>query len=624
MCGIAGIVASDANRYQAALERMVAALSHRGPDGDGRHLFDACALGHRRLTIVDLATGDQPMLTPDGQVAITFNGEIYGFREIRRKLDYEFHTTSDTEVILALYRQHGRDLLRHLPGMFAFALWDERELSLLAARDRFGEKPFFYAWGENGEFLFASEIKSLLAAGLFRPKLDKESLAHYLRHLYVHPHRTIYSNVFALPPAHQLYLKHGRISVEPYWQLPATREPLSEQEAEAEFKRLFERAVEQQLVADVPVGAFLSGGVDSSSVVAAASRFHPRIQTFSFGFRDSPNNELPYAREIAELYDTGHIELEDQCIDIADLLREMARIYDEPFADSSNIPTYLISQAARRYSKVVLTGDGGDELLAGYDYWYRPLWHIEHNAALAAHAPGSNGGGGAPSLMRLAGRVASRFGLKNGGGEARRHDDNNGAPSNERLQRVARAHLDHNIFFNPAEVQQLGLQDYSAPRTLDAGGTFDGTVNDALRMDLLDYMPGDILVKTDRASMAHGLELRAPFLDVELASFCISLPSRLKITEREDKWILRRCYGEAWTEAVRTRRKAGFGAPVEQWLKRASVRALKEKILHNPRHSLFQLIPFDASRAVATGDNYQTWILLTLGLWLEHGGEESL
>ncbi len=384
MCGIAGIVAPEADRYRPALEHMVAALRHRGPDGSGTHVFPGCTLGHTRLSIVDLTTGDQPMLAADGTLAITFNGEIYGFREIKQRLrDYQFHTTSDTEVILALYQTYGENYLQYLPGMFAFAIWDERQQALFAARDRFGEKPFYYAWGSGGEFLFASEIKSLTASGLLQPKISRESLVHYLRYLYVHPHRTIYSNVFVLPPAHGLRLKGTQLSVERYWQLPATTEVLSEQDAIAEFRRLFERAVERQLIADVPVGSFLSGGLDSSSVVAVASRNYPGLKTFSFGFRDSIN-ELPFARQIADLYDTDHVELEDQQTDIAELLIEMARVYDEPFADSSNIPTYLISQAARCYGKVVITGDGGDELLAGYDFWYRAIWEMERSKAYPA------------------------------------------------------------------------------------------------------------------------------------------------------------------------------------------------------------------------------------------------
>jgi asparagine synthase (glutamine-hydrolysing) len=611
MCGIVGIVSPDAKRHTAALARMTAALRHRGPDGSGAHFFPNCALGHTRLTIVDLLTGDQPMLSRDQQVAITFNGEIYGYREIKAKFkDHQFLTTSDTEVILLLYQRYGADMLRHLPGMFSFAIWDEQQQSFFAARDRFGEKPFYYAWGPNGELLFASEIKSLLASGLLKPKLDHAALTHYLRHLYVHPHQTIYRNISVLPPANSLLLRNGQLRVERYWELPPTKEPISENEAVHEFSRLLERAVDRQLVADVPVGTFLSGGLDSSSVVAAASRTHSRLRTFSFGFPDGIN-ELPYAREIADLYNTEHTELEDRDIDLVPLLKEMARVYDEPFADSSNIPMYLISRAARPHVKVVLTGDGGDELLAGYENWYRPLWKIEQTISSTARSL---------RMLRFGNKVLSQFRLQAPEGLARAVLS---ASLKRHRQTITRAHLAQNLYFGDDELARLGITANGKSNGNEAPG-LTGGVDCALRMDLTDYMPGDILVKTDRASMAHGLELRAPFLDVDFASFCISLPSRLKLTDKEDKWILRHCYSQAWTESVRNRRKCGFGAPVGRWLERKEVADLKDKILNNSHHSLFSLVSFKASRPFVESNSYQTWSLLTLGIWLEELGEESL
>jgi asparagine synthase (glutamine-hydrolysing) len=612
MCGIAGIVAPNCEGYKPAVDRMVAALNHRGPDGADAYFFTECALGHARLSIIDLKTGDQPMFSADRRVALTFNGEVYGYRELKKTLhDYPFATTSDTEVVIALYERDQTDMLPHLPGMFAFALWDDRTRTFFAGRDRFGEKPFYYAWGPKGEFVFASEIKALIASGLFQPKLNRKSVTHYLRHLYVHPHETIYSNVFVLPPAHQLILRDGRLTVERYWQLPKTKEVVSVEDAIDEFQQLFERAVENQLIADVPVGAFLSGGLDSSSVVAAASRKRARLRTLSFGFGDSIN-ELPHAREIAQLYETDHIELEDRHEDIAQLMVEMARVYDEPFADSSNIPTYLISREARRFCKVVLTGDGGDELLGGYDFWYRPLRNMQSTNPKITRVAG---------LMRYAARISSRTAVLRG---AELQQKAQGAEMWKQFSSITHAHRMQNTYFTDAELRELDAyvsSNGSQPNDADA---LLETVDTAMRMDLQDYMPGDILVKTDRASMAHGLELRAPFLDVDFASFCISLPERLKITDQQDKWILRQCYGRFWTEAIREKRKQGFGAPVEDWLKLPGVAELKRKVLDNPQHSLFSVIPFKASRTYAAQHNYQTWILLTLGLWLEQGGEKSL
>jgi asparagine synthase (glutamine-hydrolysing) len=386
MCGIAGIVADSPRGYEDRVWEMVNCLGHRGPDGSGVHIFDNCILGHTRLTIVDLETGSQPMLCALTDVGVTFNGEVYGYKTIRAAIpDYPFRTKSDTEVLLALYHHHGRSLPEKLPGMFSFAIWDNRMRELFCARDRFGEKPFYYAQGARGEFLFASEIKALLASGLVTPVLDEEAVAHYMKYLYVHPHRSIYRNIHALPPAHYLRYAEGKIQVERYWTLPDTDSKIELPEAADQFRMLFEQAVSRQLVADVPVGAFLSGGLDSSTVVAVASRFCPKLHTYSFAFEDSVS-ELPFAREVAARYRTEHVELADDTVDIAELLVAMQQVYDEPFADSSNIPTYMISRLAREHTKVILTGDGGDELLAGYP-WYRPLlesWKDAGNAGRTA------------------------------------------------------------------------------------------------------------------------------------------------------------------------------------------------------------------------------------------------
>jgi asparagine synthase (glutamine-hydrolysing) len=612
MCGIAGIVTPDALAYRSALDRMVGKLTHRGPDGCGAHLFSNCALGHTRLSIVDLKSGDQPMLAGDGRTAITFNGEIFGYREIKNNLpDYEFRTTSDTEVMLALYARYAEGMLRHLPGQFAFALWDERNQTLFAARDRFGEKPFYYAWGSRGEFVFASEIKSILASGLIKPKLNRAALRHYLQYLYIHPLETIYSNVFTLPPAHYLTVKNGKATVEKYWDLPKPSGAISEPDAIAEFKRLFEQSIERQLIADVPVAAFLSGGLDSSSVVAVASQKYAGLRTFSFGFRDSID-ERPFARQIAEKYGTNHLELKDDGRDISDLMWEMARVYDEPFADSSNIPTYLISQAASRYGKVVITGDGGDELLAGYSGWYRPLWEMER----AGRYPET-----AVALARWVAGISSRFTLPIPGPLA---TTAHAGDLRNQYSSITEAYAEIKKVFGDHELQGLGINGNRNYEVLQTKSDLKGSVDDAFRMDLSWYLPGDILVKTDRASMAHGLELRAPFLDVDLASFCISLPSSMKIRGSEDKWILRRAYETAWTDEIRKRGKCGFGAPVDKWLRQAQVADLKNRLLNNPGHALFSLIGFAASRAIVVADDYRTWTLLVLGLWLETGGKESL
>jgi asparagine synthase (glutamine-hydrolysing) len=353
MCGISGIVGKKSEQYSNAMHAMAQALHHRGPDGSAVYFFENCALGHNRLSIVDLATGEQPMITPDKNRGIVFNGEIYGYKEIKEALQKEFHfkTASDTEVILALYQKYGEKLPEHLPGMFAFAIWDDEKQKLFCARDRFGEKPFYYAWGEGGEFIFASEIKAILATGLVKPVIDRGSLVHYLRHLYVEPGKSIYKNIFVLPPAHYLIAHNGDVVVGRYWQLPVVDEKIGVDEAVDKFKILLKQAVERQLVADVPVGAFLSGGLDSTTIVSLASGLKQGISTYSFGFGDSIN-ELPFAREAAAKYKTTHLELQAGAFDLAELFVEMQNIYDEPFADSSNIPTYLIAKLAREHTNI--------------------------------------------------------------------------------------------------------------------------------------------------------------------------------------------------------------------------------------------------------------------------------
>lgn len=603
MCGIAGIVAPAAERFGVALRQMTDSLSHRGPDGEGHYYFPGCALGHRRLSIVDLGTGAQPMLAADAPLGVTFNGEIYGYREIRAGFpDYPFRTISDTEVILALYERHGRDFLQYLPGMFAFAIWDERRQELVCARDRFGEKPFYYAFGPDGEFLFASEIKALLASGLIRPVVDRQSVAHYLQYLYVPPGRTIYRNVFTLPPAHRLNYQAGKLTVERYWHLPLPQPRMDAIEAVGEFRRLLNAAVARQLVADVPIGTFLSGGLDSSTIVAVAAKHQARLKTFAFGFGAS-TSELPFARSVAQRYATDHTELTDSGSDIADLLVAMQDVYDEPFADSSNIPTYLIAKLARQHVAVVLTGDGGDELFGGYTSWYRPLLQMSQ-----VNQPQTT----VAALLRMVGILARRSGfpLPSEWGHAIQ-----GRYLASRFTSITAAHCEQQTVFHRNELAELGFVTADAAPLKIIGPK--GTVDDAMRLDLEGYLPGDILVKIDRASMANSLELRAPFLDNDFASFCISLPWQLKITSKEDKSILRKAYAAAWPVELHQRGKQGFGAPVGEWLDLPRMREIKAVYLENPCSPLYSIIPFTSSQPFVRQNSYRTWALLVLALWLD-------
>jgi len=565
------------------------------------------------------------MLTVDKKIGVVFNGEIYGYKKIKEDLkDYPFRTTSDTELLLALYKKHGsKNMLDKLPGMFAFAIWDNEAQELFAARDRFGEKPFFYAEGKNGEFVFASEIKAILASGLVDPILDTGSVAHYLKHLYVNPYKTIYSNIHTLPPAHALTVKHGNISIWRYWQMPETNEKITLEEATEKFGKLFKNAVESQLVADVPVGAFLSGGLDSSTVVAIASDYQQKLKTFSFRFREG-NDELPYAREIAERYKTDHTELFDDENDIGELLLKMDDVYDEPFADSSNIATYIISRLARKHVTVVLTGDGGDELMGGYGSWYKPFVY----AAGGKMSLSSKTEAMIPHLMKALHKAHVPYRNQLG-------DVFAGAKLRKNFPDVFSAHEAQNTYFSDEELMKLFVKkdkgtstDTSSctSNTPDASSRNEtykphwnskNTLDDVMRMDIDNYMPGDILVKIDRAAMANSLELRAPFLDVDFASFCISLPFRLKIDKKKDKIILRKAFSSHLTHSILNRHKQGFGAPVTKWLKLPSVKKIKEEYLADRSKKIFSLLSYDAVHEKINDDTYQTWVLLVLAIWME-------
>ena len=310
MCGIAGIITPNARNYTEEIQKMTRAIAHRGPDAEHHEFSENAALGHRRLSIVDLSeTGKQPMFSNTRKECIVFNGEIYGYQNIKKDFaNYPYRGSSDTEIILAMYQKKGKGLLRELPGMFAFAIWDEEKQQLFCVRDRFGEKPFYYAFGKNGEFIFASEIKAILASGLIAPKINNEALFHFLQYGYVSTYQSIYSNIFTLPPAHSLTYSNGNISVERYYEIPKNNLEISLSDAKEEFTSLLKNAVQKQLVADVEVGSFLSGGLDSSTIVAMVNEFKPKQTTISFGY-SGEDSELKFADEIAMKYKTNHIEI---------------------------------------------------------------------------------------------------------------------------------------------------------------------------------------------------------------------------------------------------------------------------------------------------------------------------
>ncbi|MBD8084319.1 asparagine synthase (glutamine-hydrolyzing) [Chryseobacterium caseinilyticum] len=593
MCGIAGIITSNARNYHVEIKKMTDAIAHRGPDSADHEFYENAALGHRRLSIIDLSeNGKQPMFSNNRNECIVLNGEIYGYQNIKNHYsDYPYRGESDTEVILAMYQRRKEKLINDLPGMFAFAIWDEEKQELFCARDRFGEKPFYYAAGKNGEFIFASEIKAILASGLIQPVINQEALSHYLQYGYVNTYQSIYENIQTLPPAHQLIYNNGKISVSRYYSLPFKDRTVSLSDAKEEFVYLLRNAVQKQLIADVEVGSFLSGGLDSSSIVALVNEFLPHQTTLSFGY-DHEDSELRYAKEIAEKYKTKHIEIHEKKKDLATSLLNITPYFDEPFADRSFLAHYEICRNARKNLTVVLSGDAGDELFGGYNF-YRT------ENALKNHFSYNN--------------IMAKFGMKF-------------YRNFKQISFISQKNLEHdNILqfhqndvrntFSLAERKSLGVavnfqQNYSFTPDSDS-------LNDIMRVDLEKYVPGNMMVKSDRMAMANSLEVRTPFLDVDFAEFCIQLPEQLKLDTENDKIILRESMNSYWTESIKNRKKQGFGMHVEDWFQEDNLMRLSDDLLKNKNHRVFDYIDFDATQKFLD-KGQKHWNLLQLALWADN------
>lgn len=590
MCGIAGIITNNARNYQEEIQKMTDAMAHRGPDSSHYEFYENAALGHRRLSIIDLSeNGKQPMFSNTKNECIVLNGEIYGYQAIKNQYqEYPYHGSSDTEVILAMYQRKKEKLIHDLPGMFAFAIWDNGKQELFCARDRFGEKPFFYAIGKNNEFIFASEIKAILASGLIQPQVNNDALSHYLQYGYVNTYQSIYKNVHTLPPAHQLIWENGKVTISRYYSLPAKDRSISLSEAKEEFIYLLKNAVKKQLIADVEVGSFLSGGLDSSSIVALVSEFSPRQTTLSFGY-DHEASELKYAKEIAEKYNTNHIEIHEKKKDLATSLLHVTPFLDEPFADRSFLPHFEICKSARENLKVVLSGDVGDELFGGYNF-YRTENQLRN------HFSYNN--------------IAAKFGLKL-------------YQNLKQISFISQKNIEHpNILdfhqnsvrnsFNKEERNLLGISEsFHQPYSFTPN---PNSLNDIMRVDLEKYVPGNMMVKSDRMAMANSLEVRTPFLDIDFAEFCIQLPEQLKLNIENDKIILREAMGSYWTETIRNRNKQGFGMSVENWFEEDNLINLSNDLLKDPNQKVFNYIDFKATQKFLD-KGQKHWNLLQLALW---------
>jgi asparagine synthase (glutamine-hydrolysing) len=551
MCGIAGICMRDGQPApEDQLRAMAAAIAHRGPDEEGFLWRGPVGLASRRLSIIDLAGGSQPIFNEEQTIGIVYNGEIYNYRELREDLErrgHRFTTHSDTEVIVHAYEERGPDCLRDLAGMFVLAIWDSRDDSVFVARDRFGKKPLFYFVGAHG-LVFASELKALLNDPRLPHAIDRAALDEYLALGYVPGDRCILAGVRKLRPGHWLRWRDGRTTETCYWR-PEVRPSLDEHDWLAETEAALRTAVRQRLRADVPLGVFLSGGIDSSAITAIACQELGRpVRTFSVGFAEQAYNELPYARLVAERYGTEHHEIIVRDEGVA-VLEDLAWHLDEPFADPSALPTYYVCRAARQQLKVCLAGDGGDEIFAGYTRYLqaqRYAWadHIPAGvrdvvgAAVLAVSPAHVWGRGAVERLRTSGaaRYAAQMSV-----------------------------------FTPAERADLLVDSQPARAEERFAYAFNGyrrpLVSVLQQIDQEHYLPDDILVKVDRMSMQNSLELRAPLLDHRLVEIVNAAPERLKVERGVGKRLLRNIITPHLPPEILERRKMGFGIPIKHWFR---------------------------------------------------------
>ncbi|HVS83791.1 MAG TPA: asparagine synthase (glutamine-hydrolyzing) [Pyrinomonadaceae bacterium] len=566
MCGIAGFVSRDKHRDTRAandvLDRMCRVIAHRGPDDQGTLVKNQVALGMRRLSIIDLAGGRQPMSGCDAAITIVFNGEIYNYRELQRELEsrgHRFKTHSDTETIVHAYEEYGARCVDHLRGMSAFAVWDARARELFIARDRVGKKPLYYTITPSGTLIFGSELKSLREHPEFRGDISIEALDAYLTFGYVPDPLTIFRDVHKLPPGHHLTFKDGRARVEQYWDFPyehAQENPArSEDECLEELRALLGEAVRLRMEADVPLGAFLSGGIDSSSVVGLMARHSTQpVKTFSIGFHEDSYNELKYARIAAQRFGTDHHEF-IVTPEICEIVDELVWHFDEPFADSSAIPTYMVSKLARQHVTVALSGDGGDELFAGYT-----RYALDRRRSGFANLPRVVRQG----VMQPLGRNLPQ-----------------GAWGRNYLHNVALDPLDRYIedvsVFTRLNKPSLYTDDFrlqlgkceAAKRFRDyaAHSRADDPLDPLLYLDSKTYLPGDILTKVDRMSMAVSLEARVPLLDHKLIEFvCTRIPASMKMKGLETKHIFKRALRDLVPTEILDRPKQGFGIPIDRWI----------------------------------------------------------
>lgn len=621
MCGICGIVWNDATRPvdPSLIESMTTALAHRGPDGFGIHQEPGVALGHRRLSIIDLAGGKQPLSNEDGTVWVTFNGEIYNFQLLYKELRHRghtFRTRSDTEVLVHLWEDEGPNMVRVLRGMFAFAIWDSRTRTLFVARDRPGKKPLVYRHSEEGIW-FASELKSLLKDPTFKREVDHQSLDAYLEYQYVPHPRTIFTHAKKLPPAHWMMYRDGKLTIERYWRPAYHKESTRTWEEDKELVRsTLTEATRIRMISDVPIGAFLSGGVDSTIIVGLMQSLSSRpVKTFSIGFPVKEYDETEYARLAAKYIGTEHHEyiVEPDAVSIVD---ELSYFYDEPFADSSSIPTYYVSKWTREKVTVALTGDAGDELFMGYHRYYAArLYEMLDSLPaplrrlLAMKFWQKLPGGGTPhSYVRRVKRILEAIGYDKRG----RYRNLVEIFSRDRRERIYTADFRESLDGAQPELFVESLYDDFPNRDFLTQTSY---------VDFASYLVGDILTKVDIASMAVALECRSPFLDHEFVDLVASMPMDRKMVGNRKKILLKEAFAEHLPPEIKRRGKMGFGVPLPYWF-RNELKPLLDEVLFSPRAN--QRGWFDSAQLRKLVDDHSSgqaehsgrlWSLVMLELW---------
>lgn len=634
MCGITGQFDTRGQRAIAysVLHRMNDSQQHRGPDEGSLHLEPGLGFGHRRLSIIDVATGQQPLFNEDGSVVIVFNGEIYNYQELipeLQALGHQFRTKSDTEVIVHAWEAWGPDCVKRLRGMFAFAIWDRNQQVLFLARDRLGVKPMYYALLDDGMLVFGSELKSLMAHGGLRTDIDPLAVEEYFALGYVAEPRTVFRQARKLEPGHTLLVRRGvgRLpEPQPYWDVRFTLDnPVSAEDAFEELRHRLKESVRLRMISEVPLGAFLSGGVDSSAVVQAMAELSgdTPVQTCSIAFDDPRFNESAFAQMVADRYRTAH-HVETVRSDDFDLIDELARLYDEPYADSSAIPTYRVCQLARQHVTVALSGDGGDEMAGGYRRYRLHLMEerMRSTLPLALRQP----------VFGLLGRVYPKADWAPRVLRAKTTFEGMARTSVEAYFHsvsILRGPLRQRLF-SPAFQRELG--GYDAGQVFERHAAKAGTDDPLALVQYLDiktYLVGDINTKVDRASMAHSLEVREPLMDHPLVEWLATLPSSMKVRGSEGKFLLKKAMEPRLPSDVLYRPKMGFSVPLARWFRGPLRQRVRDAVLGErleatgwfQRETLARLV--DEHQSGVSDHSAPLWSLLMFEAFLRNVADRS-